>query len=268
MNPIEQNLNNLLDLWKKYGAVSHSLAGMELYQHVTWPNRVWLERKSNTASINDLHSNPLEKVIQQIAPGRILPIIDDKSLDQPLTLNWLNHTSYLNSFLDKHQYTSIFQLTAMHKKFNAAQDSEYKTDLAIEVIQAVNKQAQPDSQKQLRTWIEITNEAFQYQVTPNVIQGLLAYPEIKLLLFYQHNTPVASALLNVSQNTIGIHQVGVKKSMQGQGIGLKVMKEILQFSANLNTDSLVLQASKAGLPLYQKLGFNELFQINHYWIAK
>lgn len=262
MNPIEQNLNNLIDLWKKYGSVSRSFIGVELYQNVSWPNRVWLEKTSNLEPIKGLNSHQLEKVIQQIAPSSILPVIEDQTQSklQNINLSWLNHSRYFKPLLDKNQYAPIFQLTAMHKMCPVEQDSKHKTELTIKVIQSENHQ------EQLKAWIEITNEAFQYKVDPNVIQGLLTYPEVTLLVFYLRNNPIASALLNVSQNTIGIHQVGVKKSMQGQGIGLKVMQDILQFSANLNAQSLVLQASKAGIPLYRKLGFCEQFKINHYWI--
>ncbi len=65
-------------------------------------------------------------------------------------------------------------------------------------------------------------------------------------------------------DTIGIHQVGVKPCFQGQGIARHLMAALLMRCQNWQAKRAVLQASSAGLPLYQSLGFNSQFIIKSY----
>ncbi len=120
------------------------------------------------------------------------------------------------------------------------------------------------SLENVQQWIDIGSEAFSYTIDYSVIKNLLNDKDVNIILGWQDDKAVAAALVLITGDVIGIHQVGVKKAFQGQGIARAFMHHIIEFCHGLNGKYLTLQASQSGQPLYQSLGFSTQFSIKNY----
>jgi len=123
------------------------------------------------------------------------------------------------------------------------------------------------SGEEIAKWIEITSEAFAYHIDHIdrvVIEKLINDNTIQILTASQNEQVVACALLYKTGDSIGVHQLGVKKAFQGKGVARRFMLEIIAICALWQGKFIVLQASKEGLPLYESLGFKAQFLIKNY----
>jgi GNAT superfamily N-acetyltransferase len=81
--------------------------------------------------------------------------------------------------------------------------------------------------------------------------------------------PVATSLLVLYKGVAGVYCVATLKEARGRGIGAALTKEPMLVAKNMGYDSAVLQSSKMGLPVYEKLGFKEYCRIRAYiWTPK
>nr|WP_241242218.1 GNAT family N-acetyltransferase [Thalassotalea sp. G2M2-11] len=119
----------------------------------------------------------------------------------------------------------------------------------------------------IKQWVGIGSQAFGYDINFQVIQQLRRNSAIHLLLAWLDQTPVACGLLYQTDKVIGIHQVAIAPKYQGQGLAKQLMVEMINRCFELGGNYVVLQASSAGKPLYQKLGFHEQFIIDNYQLV-
>lgn len=98
-----------------------------------------------------------------------------------------------------------------------------------------------------------------------MIKHLQSWPGIELWLYWHNEEAVAAVLTLQTGSTIGVHQLGVSPSHQGKGIAKNIMQFLMQRHRK-QCDYMMLQASLMGQPLYQKLGFQPLFDIRNYQI--
>lgn len=235
----QKNLRNLHALWQRYGAVPFSgRAGW--WRHIQWPNRCWKQGDSDgvwTDSISDL---PRECIVPVIANT-------DPAGDEPLL-----HVS---------GWQVAFEQVAMVKSI-AAYRSAGLPELEIEgELQAVQ------AESQLQNWLAIQSAAFGYDIDAAAIHSLLSESDVRVWLYLEYDKSVAGVILLKTGDTVGVHQLAVRPEHQGQGIARRLMQRVLREAALLGGDYLVLQASAAGLPLYQSLGFEEQFTIRNYTCA-
>jgi ribosomal protein S18 acetylase RimI-like enzyme len=97
----------------------------------------------------------------------------------------------------------------------------------------------------------------------NVFTPLLNDPDIEIYLGTVNEKPAVSALLFKTDNVTGLHQMGVKNAFQGQGLAKKAMHLLIDKAVKHQSDYMVLQASPMGLPLYQSLGFESIFELKY-----
>lgn len=86
------------------------------------------------------------------------------------------------------------------------------------------------------------------------LNSTFCYP-IKLLT---DNKIVALGCNIFFQDTCWIAHIIVDKDYRGNGIGKKLMNEIISFANNKGYETCVLIASSMGYPLYKKLGFKHI----------
>lgn len=229
----DANIANLKSLWTKYGA-SPLLENKGLYIHHDWPHRCWFKQ--------DLE--PIENELDWLAsvPSHaILPIWSMERLEKKvISLG----------------YRCILQQVAMHKDLR---EVELRDELraGFEILSVNTK-------TNLKEWVEVASDAFQYNVSLKAVEPLLGDRDVRILLGYQDNKAIACALLYKTGRHIGMHQVGVKQAHQGQGAAKYMMNQLIEVSLEWGGDYLVLQASPAGQPLYESLGFAPQFIINSY----
>ena len=82
---------------------------------------------------------------------------------------------------------------------------------------------------------------------------------------YKQEKPISSITLSMHDNTIArIDDVGTRPELQGKGYASALMRYVLLEAKKLGARHCFLESSDSGLGVYQKLGFETLFQNNIY----
>lgn len=83
-----------------------------------------------------------------------------------------------------------------------------------------------------------------------------------------NDQPVAAATLFVGAGVAGIYNVATLAPVRGQGIGSAMTLTALYEARDLGYRAGVLQSSEMGYSVYQRLGFQKLCQMDHfYWVV-
>jgi len=111
--------------------------------------------------------------------------------------------------------------------------------------------------KQTTTWMHNLAMCYGISTTRRWYLGLL------------DEKPVATSLLLLHRGVAGIYCVATIGEARGHGIGAALTREPLLVAKGLGYDFAVLQSSKMGLPVYERLGFREYCKIKAYcWSPK
>jgi ribosomal protein S18 acetylase RimI-like enzyme len=87
-------------------------------------------------------------------------------------------------------------------------------------------------------------------------------------LAYLYGKPVATSTVFLGAGVAGIYNVATIPEARGQGIGATLTLHPLHQSAALGYRAGVLQSSEMGFRVYQRLGFQTVCQMEHfYWTA-
>jgi GNAT superfamily N-acetyltransferase len=234
------NIDNLTSLWKKMGLqTATDLANNGIKISRGWPHRYWLEWNATHEPQRALHDNLLSLPITAVIP---VWLCDDNCISE-----WEN-TLLVNG------YEMYFSQRAMMLDLQSVAKSA-TTELAIHSIVLGDA---------VDVWIETAAAAFGYPIDTSSIYRLVGEPNIRLLLVKKDNQPAATALVYKTDEVVGVHLVGVSDNYRGQGIARALMQYVIQLSIDLGGKYLTLQASAAGEPLYQQLGFVEQFLLRNY----
>lgn len=248
----EANLANLTGLWKKYGSrlINGDMWPL-LHTNTDWPHRCWFDK--NTDYLSDtIRDHSIDNTwLDKVPESAVIPlwtIIDTREYANTAALEW--------QLIEK-KWSCAFEQTAMYLAQQDAAAYSYPKRHGFKVKLAC-------THEDIEKWVDIGSEAFAYNIDYFVIENLVNEKDIKILLGWQGEQPVAAALLYKTGDIIGIHQVGVKQSFQGQGIARCFMQYIIEFCALWQGKYLVLQASESGQKLYENLGFSVQFSIKNY----
>jgi GNAT superfamily N-acetyltransferase len=184
----------------------------------------------------------------------------------PLLPFWAGSEALIEEALLAKHWRCSFEQTAMFLPLSLSQGSGSNT-----ASDSNTAQRRPGFQvgtvtslEQVQQWADIGGEAFAYDIDPGVIETLLEDGDIQLLLGWNNDIAIACGLLFKTGDTIGVHQVGVRQDFQGQGFARSFMLELISASTAWQGKNLVLQASEAGKPLYESLGFRTQFLIRNF----
>jgi GNAT superfamily N-acetyltransferase len=93
-------------------------------------------------------------------------------------------------------------------------------------------------------------------------------PPIRHYVGYWHGEPVATSTLFMAAGVAGIYNVATLPKARGQGFGAALTTTPLHEARHLGYRVGVLQSSEQGYRVYQRLGFQHLCQMEHfYWGA-
>lgn len=251
----QANIFNLKSLWKKYGSQIHSvnnetrkLVQSNLHINTHWPYRCWFDGE---ITLNDF------SWLSTVPKTAIFPIsltLDDKNN----SVEAASELEIIERHLQKDHWHCMFEQTAMFLSLaNDANEYRVEPRTGFTVKAVVTPQ-------DITMWLEIVSDAFGYCVERTVIEKLINEPDMQILMAYQHDQAIASAILYKTGGIIGLHQVGVKKNYQGKGFARSFMKELIEACHLWQGKNIVLQASSSGKPLYEKLGFKAQFSIKNY----
>lgn len=255
MTNAEINYRNLFSLWRLYGAKKFTLSHTSsLWFNESWPYRSWIEEAENnycdnskepllTRTTNVLSLLPRKTVFYNVhnIPAQIL---NRKPFHTPA------------SVLRKAGLVEGFTQHAMHLPLHKWQPP-LQASPVIELREIASK-------KDMDQWTAVGSEAFNYQIDSTSISRALRSSDVNCFLAMADGLPVATALLYQTGSTMGFHQVAVHPTMQGKGIANKLMVDLITHCKDRGIDTIALQASDAGKPLYEQLGFVELFEIVNY----
>jgi ribosomal protein S18 acetylase RimI-like enzyme len=255
----EANLSNLTKLWHQYGSQLVKADTLPiLIANIGWPRRCWIDsmvRSDDDSNhhLGNVNNNQWVKNIPGSATFSLWPTL---SSNNNLPLSKCGMQVIEQSLLDQHWHCA-FEQTAMYLTLSGDAKHVLQTRTGFKV-RAV------DTFEDIKVWVDISSDAFANQIDLRVIQQLINLDDIQLLLGWENNQAVASGLLYKTGDIIGVHQVGVKQAFQGKGLAKCLMLDIIAACAQWQGKYVVLQASQAGKPLYEKLGFKSQFLIKNF----
>ncbi len=226
------NIDNLTQLWRSM----HTQQLPEgLLLSAYWPNKLWYSPEQIPASAR------LQPLLEA-APDRVtLPI-------------WIEDGPFAEA-LDATGFALASRHTAMALEPGRLTARARHADGGY-ALQRV------ESESELEAWTRVGSDAFGYHIDHQSTQALAATSGASLYLAHLDGHYAGTALLFDSHGVVGIHQVGVVPACRGRGLARQVMYDLVEPAA-VNRYH-VLQASSAGQPLYEQMGFDALFTIHNY----
>ncbi|WP_157447258.1 GNAT family N-acetyltransferase [Catenovulum agarivorans] len=195
-----------------------------LFVQQAWPNHIWAENFQPTTILTQGHHSFEGKV-----------------------------TAYLDN--EENAQTTKSKLMLMSKVIDTTITLEQN---AADVFDKI-VQIKPN---ELSNWVKCCETAFSYQIEKNSTAQLFHNKNAQIWAYKIDQEIVATAISFKSNNTLGTHQVGVHPNYRGQGIARNFMLFLIAHAAQLGCTEVSLQASRLGMPMYQKLGFEKLICLN------
>ena len=253
MDMDKANLANLTGLWKKYGTRRINEGERPLlYANQQWPHRCWFEwgvdDRDHVMRGHFNHAAWLDAVPKS-AIIALWPVSRGNAVSA--------EGRFIENRLLEQHWVCAFEQLAMCRQLDQEAIGRPLTRPGFQLRPAL-------SFEDIKQWVDIGSTAFGYQIDCAVINNLICDKAIRLLLGWQDDQAVACALLYKTGDIIGLHQVAVKPAFQGRGIARCLMQEIIAASLSWQGTHVVLQASQAGQPLYESLGFTAQFSIKNY----
>ena len=150
------------------------------------------------------------------------------------------------------EYSRVkLRLLAMALKLD---DVEAKLDKNVRIT---------DKKESLKVWIKACSISFNYAIEQASIEPLLANPSATLFTYRLDDDIAGTAITYQTQGTMGVHQMGVNPAFRGRGVAKKLMLHLIRLAQQQRCSLVTLQASQAGQPLYEKIGFTALTEIYH-----
>ena len=222
---LNKNLNNLNQFWQSLDANKKN----DIFSHQSWPNKQWKT---------------------------------DFTLPSA-SLNWLLPVNKSYSTLTDVSDHEVSKLGLVVKNQLVAMSLSLKTDdgTHIKVGEKHSKIVKLNIKEDATRWAVACGQAFGYEIDASVIQGLLKDSNASVFSYMVDDQIAGTAISYKSGDTLGIHQLGTVSSFRKMGIAASLMQHLLSQANSEGAHFVTLQASKAGLHLYERLGFQALGKI-------
>jgi GNAT superfamily N-acetyltransferase len=220
--------NNLFEFWSYIGQQNNIYTNSTNYKAVSalgsdWPKRIY--------SIEDKIEN-YDEVIR-LSNQDLLPNII--SLDKNKTSTIRDKTQLLfaqtNMSLDLKNYTSTnVKNASIHQIETKAEAFEFAT---------------------------IASQSFGYKVDGEIIYNICKdSSRVKNFIFKDNGKAYGCGIVYFdSNNNAGFHMIGTIPDGRGKGIGKSITERLIDEALINNCNHCVLNASKMGEPIYERLGF-------------
>lgn len=232
----QQNLQNLHQLWRlqPYQELT-TRHGVPFYKLGQWPSRVWCKP-----------GNYSEAEKTQLVAELSAQMSDSHTLSMPEALLPKSEPG-LNAL------TLSFSQQMMVKTLDTLALDSTSPQLTLE----------PVGPQQAQQWADTTGSCFGYTVAASSVTNLLHGNA--QLYFIVHKGDIAGTAMTFTHNQqMGIHQVGVLDGFRGKGLAREAMLLLEQQALSAGINTLQLQASAMGEPLYHSLGYRSLGAIHNY----
>ncbi len=244
MNLMRTNIESLVSLWQKVvdrhgGYTSGVDSDYCLAPDGQWPNRLWFHQ-----DIEEKKLKAAKTYAESLASPPILPYWD------------IYQNPAAHSLLEASRFRVVSEQVGMYLELEGIYPASPEVELAALASQAAALQ-----------WEELFRSAFGYRNSHKLLWP--GHPRIRPLIAYYKKQPIGTAMLyDYPSGVVGIHAVGIIPAMHRQGLGEKLMRNLLRQAKTEGFRYTTLQASQAGLGLYLKLGFQSQFRMKNYALQK
>lgn len=124
----------------------------------------------------------------------------------------------------------------------------------------IRKLEKNDINQVIEIWTNSFSRNFDKPINPNYLSD----PNSITIVMSEENIVIGVATLHIIKKLTRIlgliEDVAVDKNYRGQGIGKKLVKELIKIGNEKNCDKIVLSSSEKNSKFYEKIGFqkNEL----------
>lgn len=221
---LNDNLNNLNYFWQALKVDEQN----GQFTHKSWPNKHW-QADFNFPELVPSTNLPKNKVVSTV-----------KELTNPedLGLEIKNQLVIMN-----------LKLAQLNELLN---DSNHVNIVKLSVGDDISK------------WVKGCSEAFGYEIDSDIIEHLLNNENASIFAYMKDGEIAGTAISYKTGNTLGIHQLGTAPNYRKMGVALSLMQHLFAQALTLKCELVSLQASKAGLHMYEKLGFKPLGKLTSY----
>ncbi|OXB24857.1 GNAT family N-acetyltransferase [Flavobacterium tructae] len=237
INLIEDNLNNLTGMWKTVSSSFLSYHTTPLFEYSKvensgWPNKLWFRK--------DITKNDIGEITKTMQANSELAFA-----------YWDIYETKSYEILDAYSFSLKSEQVAMALKLD--QKFALQNNLSFKRV---------STEQDAKIWADLYPHAFGYVISKEIL--IQNYDNVHFYLVSLDAQPIGTFMLFQTQNTIGIHGLGVIPEMRRKGFAEEIMKYALNLSIDLNADYAQLQASAMGKDIYTRLGFEDLFVIKNY----
>lgn len=238
----QENINNLISLWKTAGQRLNSYYenpqfNYSIDKNSEWPNRIWFNKEIKAETLTSVKN-----------------IMSNNNLKLTVPY-WGNNSSNADEIFESFEFSLKFKQIGMSMKLENKFDFEKR--LSIEQI---------SNEEEAQIWEDIYPLAFGYKISKELL--LATKDKIKYYLAFLDDEPIGTAIVYITNNIAGIHGVGVIPSARRMGYADEIMKSLINNLIDLGAEYSTLQASDMGKGIYLKIGYQEDFSINNYVLNK
>lgn len=229
---LRANIENLCAFWTACGTEDHALdGGGVLHRSSSWPRRLWFDYGYHP------NHDDLEALLD-IA----------QTVDGPVTIpQWHWDDSAMRQTLEATGWEVKMRQEAMVAPL---------ADIGPPPPSAVPLRWL-DGPEAAGEWTRVASAGFGYAIDEAVIVGLVGVTGFHLVLADAEGSTVGAGLLLQAGPVAGLHMLGVPKAHRRRGYARQLMHGLLAHAYELGCELATLQASNAGKPLYEQLGFRD-----------
>lgn len=228
----EKNIANIISLWTGVSTPFNGHHKKEGYAYTflpfsEWPNRLWSYQFTEQV---------LDAAIQEIRDGKQKMVI-----------------SYWG---DDHD---LFLAKGFEERALVGMSLPLQNKLLFEKRLRLQRVA---DREQSKLWSSAFQLGFNYFIHEDIL-GKSPH-SVQYYLAMLGNEVIGTAILYIDNGIAGIHAVGVIPTMRKMGFADEIMKALINMAIESNATHAVLQASKMGIGIYRRLGFQEDFLFTNY----
>ncbi|MFW0739298.1 GNAT family N-acetyltransferase [Flavobacterium sp. T12S277] len=237
VNLIEDNINNLTELWKTISGSFLSYHTTPLFEYSKiensgWPNKLWFRKDISEKDVTEIST--ILQANSELAFA-YWDIFGTKSYE------------VLDAYGFQLKSEQVAMALKLDQKFSLQHQLTFK---------------RVSTEQDAKIWSDLYPHAFGYVISKEIL--IHNHQDVQFYLVSLDQQPIGTFMLFQTQNTVGIHGLGVIPEMRRKGFAEEIMKYALNLSIDLNADYALLQASAMGKDIYTRLGFEDLFVIKNY----
>ncbi|MEP4533202.1 MAG: GNAT family N-acetyltransferase [Cyclobacteriaceae bacterium] len=237
MDLVKENTNNMTSLWKLGGRsdgfyFSNDSYAISRAPHSQWPNKLWF------------HKSPDSTVMNEVS--------ERWDLKDITTVTWSGCSPKDKELLKSHGLALKNSLTGMSLDLKTS----YRRETAL-TLQEVK------SSRSAIIWSQLFVNAFGYQIHPVTIEKTMH--DVRYFIAISKKQHVGTvAIYQIEPLLAGIHSMGIVSDQRRKGFAENILSGVLEIVRRKGARYAMLQASQMGKPLYQKIGFREDFELQHF----